>query len=174
MATKEERQARKAARQQRRTAQKQRIQDIISAAQNLPEVSDDASVTTLQADFTKYWPVLKNVLDWAANSNFVGKKTKNALLDAVALGDQAADTPDSADAHRKFVEAINKYWRTVRVILNVATVWTNDNQDKVIQKIILIGDILTDNDKDDDDSSNLETVDSDPSDAAAGGAATAT
>lgn len=156
MATKEERQARRAARKQRRAAQKQRVQDIISAAKNLPEVSDDASVQTLQADFTKYWPVLKEVLEWVANSNFVGKKTKNALLDAVALGDQAANTPDDADANRKFVEAVNKYWKTVRVILNVATVWTNDDQDKVIEKIILIGDILTDNDDDNDDS-NLET-----------------
>lgn len=157
MATKEQRQARRAQRQQRRAAQKQRIEQIISAANNLPEVSDDASVESLQADFTKYWSVLKEVLEWAANSNWVGKKTKNALLDVIALGDQAADAPTDADANRKFVQAANKYWKTVRVILNVVTVWTNDAQDKTIQKIILIGDILTDNDSD-DDSSNLETT----------------
>ena len=158
MATKETRQAKRAARQQRRQQQKARVQAIISAAQNLPEVSDDPSVEELQTNFTKYWAVIKQVLEWVANSNFVGKKVKNALLDAIALGDQAADEPTDSDKMRKFVQAVNKYWRTARVILNVATVWTNDDEDKVIQKIILIGDIITDNedtnDEDDADEGN--------------------
>lgn len=139
----------RAERKAKRQARRAKLQQIIEDVQQLPDVSGDAQVQQVEADFKKYWPTFKSVLEWAEDANFTGKKADQAINAIIELGDQAADQPDDSSAKSKFVTAANKYWKPIKIALNaVMVVWANDKEDEAIEKIMAIGDILTGQDSD--------------------------
>lgn len=139
----------KAERKERRQARRAKLQDIIKDVQELPDVSGDAGVQKVEADFKKYWPTIQSVLQWGEEAKFTGKKADQAINAIIELGNQAADNPDDATAKSKFVAAANKYWKPIKIALNaVMILWANDKEDAAIEKIMAIGDILTGQDPD--------------------------
>lgn len=141
--------SKKAERKERRQARRAKLQTIITDVQQLPDVSGDAGVKEVEANFKKYWPTIKSVLEWGEEAKFTGKKADQAINAIVELGDQAADSPDDAVAKSKFVAAANRYWHPIKIALNaVMILWANDKEDAAIEKIMAIGDILTGQDPD--------------------------
>ena len=139
----------RAERKERRQARRAQLQKIIEDVQQLPDVSGDEGVQKVEADFKKYWPTIKSVLQWAEEAKFTGKKADKAIGAIIELGDQASDNPTDADAKSKFVAAANKYWKPIKIALNaVMVLWANDKEDAAIEKIMAIGDILTGQDPD--------------------------
>ena len=77
-----------------------------------------------------------------------GEKTDAALNELVAIGDSMVQGNASQAEVTAFQSKLEHIWKFVRMALSAATVLTNDDVDEVIDKIIGIGDWITDTDED--------------------------
>ncbi|GEM_PF-3239026 len=146
--TKEERAAARAARQAKRKERKQKIEEMITAAKNVPDLSDSDFMEDYKTKFNQVWPVLKPALQFAEQMKATGKKADAAIAEIITIGDSmAAGNASEADAD-SFQKKLENIWKYVRMVLSAATVLTNDDVDNVIDKVLAIGDWITGTDED--------------------------
>ena len=146
--TKEERAAARAARKAKRLARRQKINEMIEAAKNVPDLSDSDFMEDYKSKFDKVWPVLLPALEFAEQLKVTGKKADAAINELIAIGNSMAEGKATDDQADDFQDKLEDIWKYVRMALSAATVLTNDDVDDVIDKIIGIGDWITDTDDD--------------------------
>ena len=135
--------ARKAAKETRRA----KLAEIIHLASSTPDVPEEFENSDFAERFTEYWPLLRAGLEFVEDSWLTGKKTDEALQHIVAVGDNVTRQEVESHEMEDFIEKIQKIWDVVSRVLYVATVFTNDDTDEVLEKIIDIGNWVTGEDE---------------------------
>lgn len=138
--TKEERQA-------QRQERKQKLEALISAAENVPEMSDSEMMQNYEKQFDKVWPLMKAALQFAASLRVTGNKADAALEEIVTIGDRMAAGDATAADKDQFEQKLSKIWGVARMGISAAMVLTNDKVDAVLEKVLGIGDWITDTDQ---------------------------
>lgn len=145
--TKEERAANREARKQKRQERQAKINEMIAASKNVPDLSDSDFMSDYESVFGKIWPMLKPALEFAEQMKATGEKTDAVLQELITIGNSMeAGTASAADIDT-FQTKLKNIWKFVRMVLSAATVLTNDDTDKVIDKVLGIGDWITGTDE---------------------------
>ncbi|MGD1847802.1 MAG: hypothetical protein ACFB10_20610 [Salibacteraceae bacterium] len=136
-----------------RAERRAKFKELIELASTTPDPPDNFGDSDFAERFDKYWPVLRQALDYAIALKVTGKKTDAKLGALVTIGDNIVGNSATDADKEHFISTMKKIWGITSRILNMVTVFTDDKTDKVIDKIISIGDWITggDNQEDDDD-----------------------
>jgi hypothetical protein len=98
------------------------------------------------------WPAVKAVLEFGISLKVTGPKFDQGLTTVIELGDElATGDPITDEKSEEFLEKLEQYWHWAETILNVVKIFTGDEADRVIDKIIEIGDWIFDRDDEDDE-----------------------
>lgn len=139
LATRTERKTRKELQSRKWTEAKQKI-----AA--LPEV-DQLEMAPYEEQFNVVWPAVKAVLEFGVSLKVTGPKFDQTLNDLIELGDNMATGDEITDEKSKrLVEKLQSIWGWLHSILTVIKVFTGDEADKVIDKVIEIVEWILDED----------------------------
>lgn len=152
MATRQERKAlRKAKRQARKEDKKlkrQKFNEIIEAASSIDLKFDlDTDDPKFVDAFNEIWPVLKPSLEFASLSRITGPKTDKTINTVVDIGHRISTGEASEDEEAKFIQYLDNVWGYVDTALGILKTFTNDKTDEVIDKVIEVGDWITDNEE---------------------------
>lgn len=130
-------------RQQDRQQRKQKLQELIQAAENVPDLSNEDYMQNYEKEFDKIWPLLKAGLQFAESLRVTGDKADAALAEVVSIGNNmAAGTAGKAEKDQ-FEQKLAKIWKVARVGISAAMVLTNDKVDAILERILAIGDWIT-------------------------------
>lgn len=152
MATRQERKAlRKARRQARKEDKKlkrQKFNEIVQAASTIDLKFDlDTDDPQFVDAFNEIWPVLKPSLEFASLSRITGPKVDKTIDSIVDIGHRISTGDASGDDEAKFINYLDTVWGYVNTALGILKTFTNDKTDEVIDKIIEVGDWITDNEE---------------------------
>ena len=150
MATKQERKAiRKAKRQARKDDKKlkrQKFNEIIEAASTIDLKFDlDTDDPKFVDALNEIWPVLKPSLEFASLSRITGPKADKTIDAIVDIGHRISTGEASEDDEANFISYLDTVWSFVETALGIIKTFTNDKTDEVIDKVLEVGDWITDN-----------------------------
>lgn len=112
----------------------------------LPEM-EQLEAAPYEEQFAKVWPAVKAVLEFGISLKVTGPKFDQSLTGFIELGDSMASDDEITDERSKeLVEKFREVWSWMQTILTVVKVFTGDDADKVIDKIIEVGDWILDED----------------------------
>lgn len=153
MATREERKAqRRAKREQRRankTLRREKFNELVANAKDLDFKFDlDTEDPDFADVFNEVWPVLRPTLQYAELIKITGPKADKVLRTIVDIGHRISTGDASKEEELKFVVYLDAYWDKVAWALEIAKTFTPDNVDDVIDKVIEVGEWITDNEDD--------------------------
>ena len=148
MTTKAEQKAiRKENRKQRKKLRKERkskFKEIVAAAGNANITIDlDASEPKFVDAFNQIWPILKPILEYAKLIKVTGEKVDKILQTAIDIGVRISTGNASPDEQTAFIKTLDSIWVPVKTVLGIIVSFTNSKVDKVINKVIEIGDWIT-------------------------------
>jgi len=147
-AIKARRLAKREARRTRKALQKAKWEELKVAVAGVPDM-DQLEGTIYEERFKDIWPAVKAALEFAISLKITRERLDNTLAKIVLIGDGMADGQEVTDEDSlEFLERLDKVWDWIRTVLSVAKVFTPDNVDDVIDKIIEIGDWILDDDDD--------------------------
>ena len=148
MPTKEEKKAlRKQKREERRSLRRERknwFGKIVDAVDKSNITVDlDESDPKFVDVFNQFWPILEPVLQYAKAVRVTGPDTDKVLQIVIDLGARISTGQASPDEQTNFIKTLDNVWEPVKMVLGIITTFTDDNTDKVINKVIEIGDWIT-------------------------------
>lgn len=146
--TKEERKANREVRHARKKLRKEKFSLLLKLAKETPELSDDDYLDTPKKKFNTFWPVLQAALSFAAFLKITGEKVDLVIYRIIAIGNKMYDDTASDEESEEFIEKLQQIWGIVRKVLSTVTIFTDDNVDEILEKIIVIGDWVTSIDED--------------------------
>lgn len=117
----------------------------------LPDI-EELEQTVYEERFSEVWPAVKAVLEFGISLRVTGAKFDQTLTAIIELGDDMAEGDEITDEKSKeLIEKLQQIWGWMQTILTVVKIFTGDEADKVIDKIIEIGDWILDEDDTDED-----------------------
>ena len=148
MSTKSERRAiRRQNREMRtiqRTARKSKFKAINAAAENANITIDLDQAEPKFADaFNQVWPILKPVLEYAELIKITGPDVDKVIRAVIDLGERVSTGAASEAEKTEFISKLDKVWEPAKTALGIIVTFTGEKVDKVIDKIIEIGDWIT-------------------------------
>ena len=146
--TKKERQANREVRQARKKLRKEKFSLLLKLAKETPEFSDDDYLNNPKEKFKTFWPLLQAALNFAAFLKITGEKVDLVIYRIIAIGNKMYDDSASDQESEEFIEKLQQIWGIARKVLSTVTIFTDDNTDEVLEKIIVIGDWVTSIDED--------------------------
>ena len=151
--SKEERRARrKAKRAERRKLKKlrkEKFNELVSAASKVDlKVDPDDDTLQFVDVFNEIWPVLKPALEYAELIKITGPKTDKILRTVLEIGQRISTGDASPEEQTRFISYLDSVWDVAETALNILKTFTNDKTDDVIDRIIEIGEWITDNEED--------------------------
>jgi len=149
MTTKEERKARRKQRREERRKlrgeKRSKFDEIIKAATGSSITIDlDASEPQFVDAFNQVWPILKPGLEYAELVRLTGPGADKVLRSVISLGERVSTGQAGTDEQSAFVNTLDTVWEPVKAVLGILVTFTDDKVDNVINKIIEIGDWITD------------------------------
>ena len=149
---KEERIARRKAnkdkRQARKADRKGKFSELMTKVKETPDLPDDVAAPDYVDKFKTYWPVVRAGLEFAESTKITRPKMDLGIQRVIELGNGMAENP-VFDPGSEFIQKIQKAWRIIRTILIAITIFiTDDENDDKIDKLIEIGDWISDLDGD--------------------------
>jgi hypothetical protein len=148
MATKEERKAQRRAKREERKAFKSlrrlKFADITSAVgKSKIDIDLDVAEPKFVTAFNQVWPVLKPILEYAELVKLTGPGADKAIRIVIDLGNRIS-TGAASDAEQiAFIGTLDTVWGPVKTVLGILSTFTDDKVDAVLNKIVEIGDWIT-------------------------------
>lgn len=142
--SKEKRMLRREIRKQR----KEKINTLIDLGKQLPDLPTNITASNYQEVFKSYWPFLKEAFSFIKAFKITGQKTDATMDELIQLGNAIADNSDTV-AQAKFQEKLSGIWSPIRIILNLIMTFSSDKVDDVLDKVIEVGDWITENKQED-------------------------
>lgn len=151
MSTKEERRAiRQQNREMRKTLKKEkkvRFNAIQTAAENASITIDLDQAEPKFADaFNQVWPILKPILEYAELVKITGPGADKVIRVVIDLGGRISTGAASEAEKTEFIKKLENIWQPVKTVLGIIVTFTSDRVDNVINKIVEIGDWITNED----------------------------
>jgi hypothetical protein len=148
MPTKQERRAlRKQRRAERKKFRKERrikFNEIIDVATKTKITIDlDKDEPKFAEAFNQVWPILKPGLEYAELVRLTGPGADRVLRSVINLGERISTGNASEDEEGAFISTLDTVWEPVKAVLGILVTFTDDKIDKIIDKIIEIGDWIT-------------------------------
>ena len=148
-AIKQRRLARREARAVRKDLQRMRWDDLATKVKAMPAI-EQLEGSVYEERFNEIWPAVRAALQFAISLRITREGLDRALERIVLIGDRMADGQQITDEDSlSFLEKLDRVWGWVRTVLNVAKVFTPNDVDNVIDKIIEVGDWILDQDDED-------------------------
>ena len=141
--TAEQRKANRAKRKAARQEKKQKFNELVTAAKNVPDYSDSEFVGSYKAKFNEIWPLMRAALNFVESLKASGEKMDAAIAEIIVIGDKMKSGTATDAESTQFEEKLGKIWKVVRMLLSAATVLTDDKVDDIIEKVLGIGDWVT-------------------------------
>lgn len=94
--------------------------------------------------FNQFWPILKPVLEYAELGRITGAGADMVLRNVIELGERVSIGEASLDEQEDFIAALDTAWEPLKAVLGILMTFTDDKVDQAINKIIEIGDWITD------------------------------
>lgn len=112
----------------------------------LPDM-EQLETAPYEEQFAVVWPAVKAVLEFGISLKVTGPKFDQTLETLIELGDSMATDDEITDERSKeLIEKFQGVWGWMQTVLTVVKVFTGDEADKVIDKIIEVGDWILDED----------------------------
>jgi len=148
MTTKAEKKAiRKANRKERKKLRKEKkvkFKEIVSVTSNANITIDlDDSEPKFVDAFNQIWPILKPILEYAQLIKVTGEKVDKVIQTVIDIGVRISSGNASPDEQTTFIKTLDSIWTPVKAVLGIIVSFTNSKVDKVINKVIDIGDWIT-------------------------------
>lgn len=135
------RKANRAERKKLRKEKKVKFKEIVQAAGDSNITIDlDAAEPKFVDAFNQIWPILKPILEYAILIKVTGEKVDKVLQTAIDIGVRISTGNASADEQTAFIKTFDTIWVPVKTVLGIVVSFTNSKIDKVINKVIEIGD----------------------------------
>ena len=152
MATKQERRAmrkeKRKARKEDKKLKRQKFNEIVSAASKVDFKFDlDGDNPKFVEAFNEVWPVLKPTLEYASLSRITGPKADQTIETIIDLGHRISTGNAGEEDETRFIVALDSVWSILEKVLSILKTFTNEKTDEVIDKILDVGDWITDNKK---------------------------
>ncbi|WP_423126910.1 hypothetical protein [Gaoshiqia sp. Z1-71] len=146
---KEERKARRKEKKEQRKIQRAEKQEqfklLVKAAEQVDiQVDLDGSPKFVDV-FNQVWPVLQPALNYLKLLSITGPKVDQALQFVIDLGVRISTGSASEEEQTEFIKKLDLVWGPLKIGLGIAKSFTNDKVDDILDKIIEIGDWITDN-----------------------------
>jgi hypothetical protein len=135
-------------RRELRKEKKAKFNEIVEAAgkSNITINLDEAEPEFVEV-FNQVWPILKPVLEYVEIVKVTGPGADKAIRAVIDLGERVS-TGNASDAEQtEFIKKLDNIWPLIKSVLGIIVTFTNDKIDKVINKIIEIGDWITEDQK---------------------------
>lgn len=151
MSTKDKRRAiRQQNREMRKTLKKEkkvRFNAIKTAAENASITIDLDQAEPKFADaFNQVWPILKPILEYAELVKITGPGADKVIKVVIDLGGRISTGAASEAEKTEFIKKLHNIWLPVKTVLGIIVTFTSDKADSVINKIVDIGDWITNED----------------------------
>lgn len=148
MPTKEERkELRKQKREERKEfkrLRKAKFGDILAAVNyNKIDIDLDQAEPEFVQAFNQVWPILKPIMEYAELVKLTGPDADKAIRTVIQLGDRISTGNAAEGEEMAFIRILDTIWQNVKVVLGVVLTFTDGNVDIVINKIIEVGDWIT-------------------------------
>jgi len=137
--SKETRKQQKQLRLQKRKARKEAFKKLQDACKNIEKVNLPASAA-YQERFKTAWPFVKPVLEFAVSLEITKQGFDKSVTEIIAIGDNMYNNGTNDEQRTEFIKKLDKIWDSVEMVLEILKLATNDKNDKIIDKIIEIGD----------------------------------
>lgn len=137
--SKEKRLARKEERAVQKQERNEKFKAVVEQFKKYKDV--EISETTNYKDvFKGIWPFFRVSLEFVIVIKVTGEKLDDRLEKILFIGNkiEKSATPDEADLE-EFYSKLSKIWDKIDFALDIAKTFTNDEQDKVIDKVLEIG-----------------------------------
>ena len=150
---KEERIARRKAnrveRQDRKTDRQGKFSKLMTKVKETQDFPEDVEDQDYGKNFKIYWPVVRAGLEFAESAKITREKMDLRIGHVIELGDGMAKDP-KFDPESEFIQKVQKAWRIIRTVLIAITIFiTDDENDDKIDKLVEIGDWISDLDGND-------------------------
>lgn len=142
--SREQRKANREARRQRRKTRRAKFRKVLDEARRLPDFSDAGFEGDFREKFNTIWPAVRAALDFIAILRFIPQPVERMLDRVLIIGDRMETGVARAEEEDEFVEQLTEVWSTARTVLGLATIVTGSRVDDAVEKIISIGDWITD------------------------------
>lgn len=148
MPTKEERkklrQQRRKERKEFRKLRKSKFNEIVSAVgKSKIDIDLDTAEPKFVSAFNQIWPTLKPILEYAELVRITGPGADKVIRTAIGLGERISTGAASSEEETAFVGMLDTVWQPVKTVLGILATFTDDKVDEVLNKIIEIGDWIT-------------------------------
>lgn len=148
MPTKEERkQLRKQKRAERKEfkkLKKGKFNDIVSAVtRSKIDIDLDVAEPKFVTAFNQVWPILKPILEYAEMVRLTGPGADKAIRIVIDLGERISTGAASDAEESAFIGTLDSVWEPVKTVLGILATFTDDKVDEVLNKIVEIGDWIT-------------------------------
>ena len=148
MPTKEERkQLRKQKRAERKEfkkLKKGKFNDIVSAVtRSKIDIDLDVAEPKFVTAFNQVWPILKPILEYAEMVRLTGPGADKVIRIVIDLGERISTGAASDAEESAFIGTLDSVWEPVKTVLGILATFTDDKVDEVLNKIVEIGDWIT-------------------------------
>jgi hypothetical protein len=148
MPTKEERRARRRLKREERkefkSLRKSKFADIISAVgKSKIDIDLDVAEPQFVTAFNQVWPILKPILEYAEMVKLTGPGADKGIRIVIDLGNRISTGAASDAEQTAFIGTLDTVWGPVKTVLGILSTFTDDKVDAVLNKIIEIGDWIT-------------------------------
>lgn len=96
--------------------------------------------------FNKVWPVFEPVLQWLKLLEVTGEKIDAVIQTVIDIGWRISKGEASEEEQTEWLKEFDKLWTTIKIALEIIKLFVKEKIDEIIDKIILIGDWVTDED----------------------------
>ncbi|MCU0371604.1 MAG: hypothetical protein MUC31_09340 [Bacteroidales bacterium] len=93
--------------------------------------------------FNQVWPILRPILEYAELVKITGPEADKVIRAVIDIGGRISTGAASEAEKTEFIQKLDNIWQPVKTVLGIIVTFTNDNVDNVINKIIEIGDWIT-------------------------------
>ncbi|MBP6730478.1 MAG: hypothetical protein KA149_00375 [Chitinophagales bacterium] len=130
-------------RQAFRKERRQKIEELIKLGKGMQDLPLSAKKGDYQQIFKQVWPFLQEAFSFIKLLKVTGPKVDATMDELIKLGNAISTTNDS-NAQTQFQEKMMLVWGPLRTLLDIIIAFSPPKVDKVLDKIIEIGDWLTD------------------------------
>lgn len=127
-----------------RKRKKEAFKKILKASET--ELNIDLNNSEFIDVFTQIWPILKPVLEYAELLRITRNKVDKVIRVLIDIGDRIFTNNAFKDDQTAFIRCFDSIWKYLELIFRITKTFTGNKADKAIDKIIEIGDWIT-NDK---------------------------
>lgn len=144
--SKEIRKQQKIQRQKNRDVRKKAFEVLKTACKNAAALNLK-DIKNYQDGFKKIWPVFKPVLEFTVIIKATKEDFDKTVTEIIAIGDNMYNNGVTDAQKTAFTEKLDRIWDMVEFVLEILKLIPNEQLDKIIDKIIEIGDWIFELDK---------------------------